>query len=391
MSRHHSHINAAKKAIESLTPGEPLTHHLKKFFAADKKYGSKDRKIISSLCYNYFRIGPALQGHPAEEKITKAFFLCMPEKTELLEKLEPGLNAKANWAPEKKLSFLNISSQDIFSFENELSPEINANAYALSFLYQPLLFLRLRPGKAVRILEKLTEEKVDFEEISTSCISMPPGSKAADHFKINKEAVVQDLNSQQVFDYLNEDRVFLSKQISVWDCCAASGGKSILLHDMLHVHSDLYVSDIRENILHNLRNRFKDAGIKKYHSFIADLTDKDIKLPEKKYELVVCDAPCTGSGTWARNPEQLHFFEEKNIEAYAEKQKQIAAAAATRLQPGGLFFYITCSVFKKENEEVTQHLTEKCGLHVLSSKYLKGYEDRADTLYAAVFSRPAIS
>jgi 16S rRNA (cytosine967-C5)-methyltransferase len=386
MSKHHAHINSAKKAIETLSPGEPVAHHLKRFFAADKKYGSKDRKIISSLCYNYYRAGHAFPEKTIEEKILNAYFLCAAEKNVLLEKLSPELNEKAGWPAEKKCSFLNIGPDKIFPFGALLSDEINKEAFALSFLRQPLLFLRLRPGKAVKILEKLTEAKADFEEINTSCISMPPASKAQDFFKINKDAVVQDMNSQQVFDYFNEDHIFHSKEVSVWDCCAASGGKSILLYDMLHGHIDLHVSDMRENILHNLRNRFKDAGIKKYHAFVADLVDENKKLPKKKYELIVCDAPCTGSGTWSRNPEQLHFFDEKKTEEYAAKQKKIAAAVIPHLQPGGLFFYITCSVFKKENEEVVQYIKEKCGLHLLQAIYLKGYADRADTLFTAVFS-----
>ena len=387
MSRHHSHISTAIQIIESASAGEPLAHHLKKFLATDKKYGSRDRKSISSLCYYYYRLGHALKEKTAEEKILDAFFLCNTEKSELLEKRAPELNEKMSWPLIKKLSFLKIGAGDIFPFGRELSEEIHAEEFSLSFLKQPLLFLRLRPGKAVKILEKLTEAKAEFEEVNTSCISMPPASKTQDLLKLNKEVVVQDMNSQQVFNYLNENTVFLSKEVSVWDCCAASGGKSILLYDQLHQHLELNVSDIRENILHNLRNRFKDAGIKKYHAFIADLTDEQHVLPDKKYELIVCDAPCTGSGTWSRTPEQLYFFDEKTIGEYAEKQKKIASTAINHLAPGGLFFYITCSVFKKENEDIAEYLKATFGLQLLQMQYLKGEADRADTLFTAVFSR----
>ena len=81
------------------------------------------------------------------------------------------------------------------------------------------------------------------------------------------------------------------------------------------------------------------------------------------------------------------FFDEKSIGEYAEKQKKIASTAMAHLAPGGLFFYITCSVFKKENEEVAEWLKERSGLHLLQMQYLKGYADRADTLFTAVFSK----
>ena len=59
MSHHHSHLITAVKVLQSHKDGEPLVHHLKRFFAADKKYGSKDRKQISALCYNFYRLGNA--------------------------------------------------------------------------------------------------------------------------------------------------------------------------------------------------------------------------------------------------------------------------------------------------------------------------------------------
>jgi hypothetical protein len=55
MSRYHSYLNSAVTVIDSYTKGTPLTHHLKLFFQTDKKFGSKDRKSISTLCYHYFR------------------------------------------------------------------------------------------------------------------------------------------------------------------------------------------------------------------------------------------------------------------------------------------------------------------------------------------------
>ncbi len=52
-------------------------------------------------------------------------------------------------------------------------------------------------------------------------------------------------------------------------------------------------------------------GIDNYKSFVADLTDNNDSVPETKYDLIIADVPCTGSGTWARTPEQLSFFKEE--------------------------------------------------------------------------------
>jgi 16S rRNA (cytosine967-C5)-methyltransferase len=110
-------------------------------------------------------------------------------------------------------------------------------------------------------------------------------------------------------------------------------------------------------------------------------------ISEKKYDIILCDAPCTGSGTWARTPEQLAFFEQKKIASFVKMQQKIASNAIQSLKANGLFFYITCSVFKKENEEVVMYLKEKFHLQVLQMEYLKGYEMQADTMFVAVLTK----
>ena len=386
MSRHHSHIASAAKVLETLVPGEPLVHHLKKFFSANKKYGSKDRKMIAALCYNFFRAGKALDRFDTETKLLYALFLCTDQKNDLLAALRPDLNNDVTLPVDKKIALLELKVEDIFWPAEELSDEIEKEDFIVSLLKQPLLYLRVRPGKEIKVQEKLGEAKIEFEEVSTSCLALPSASKITEIIKLNKEAVVQDRSSQLVFDYLKSEEIFLPKDVTVWDCCAASGGKSILLHDILHGHLRLTVSDVRENIMHNLRNRFEDAGIKNYDSFVADLTQENA-VTKKKYELIVCDAPCSGSGTWSRTPEQLAFFKPEDIDKYVGMQKAIASTAVECLQKDGLFFYITCSVFKKENEEVVEFLKNKFDLQVMQAEYIKGYHVQADTMFAAVLKK----
>jgi 16S rRNA (cytosine967-C5)-methyltransferase len=386
LSRHYSHIKSAINFIENVKTTEPLVHQLKRFFASNKKYGSKDRKNIAAFCYSYFRIGLSMQTKSIEEKIIASIFLCNQTSNETLAHIAPQLDAKIKISIEKKLLELDIKKEDIFPYENYLGEGIDTEKFAYSFLKQPLLFIRTRPTKNEEVLEKLSNENNFFEEITTSCIALPAATKIDELFVINKDVVVQDKNSQQVFNYLQKPEVFLPKEPVVWDCCAASGGKSILLYDLLHGHVDLHVSDVRASILNNLRNRFKEAGIKKYESFVADILDNRTNLPEKKYDIIVCDAPCTGSGTWARTPEQLSFFEEKSIYEYSGKQQKIAARVLPYLKKEGLFFYITCSVFKQENEDVVTFLQEKFHLQVMQMEYLKGYETQADTMFVAVLT-----
>jgi 16S rRNA (cytosine967-C5)-methyltransferase len=386
LSHHHSHITSAIKIIETAKVGEPLAHHLKKTFAANKKFGSKDRKSISSLCYHFYRIGNALKNKTIEERILAATFLCNNASNELLAALAPNFNAQIKLSLEKKCAFLDITTKEIFPFEDELGDGIDKATFAYSFLKQPLFFVRIRPHSMVKVLAKIAADEIAYEEINTSCIALPQGTKVDELFLLNTEVVVQDRNSQQVFNYLQKPEVFIPKDCIVWDCCAASGGKSILLYDMLHGHVDLHVSDVRAHMLNNLRTRFKEAGIKKYQAFSADLMSESKVVPEKKYDIITCDAPCTGSGTWSRTPEQLAFFSRNKILEFAHMQKKIASTAIESLKEKGFFFYITCSVFKKENEEVVMYLKDKFHMQVLHMEYLKGYHVQADTMFVSVLS-----
>jgi 16S rRNA (cytosine967-C5)-methyltransferase len=389
MSRYHSYITSASSIIDLYNGQEPFVHFVKKKFAANKKFGSKDRKIISSLCYCYFRTKHIFKEETTVQKIIMGLFLCEQKSNILLQELSPELNEKIAWPLAEKCIYLKVDPYTVFPFMPQLGAIENANEFALSFFYQPLLFLRVRPGKKNTVLTKLTNAAINFSLIKGDGISLQNATSLDKVLRLNKEAVVQDYNSQRVFNFPADLKNYSSKEnkISVWDCCAASGGKSILLYDKLGGNIKLTVSDIRKNILHNLQQRLQEAQVPVYKTFATDLTEG---VPVDKidlFDLIICDAPCSGSGTWSRTPEQLAFFEKKKIQEYAARQIKIAGNATALLKKGGLFFYITCSVFKKENEDVVELLQKNHAFNLLHMEYLTGYQMQADTLFVAVLKK----
>jgi len=149
---------------------------------------------------------------------------------------------------------------------------------------------------------------------------------------------------------------------------------------------ELTVSDARDSILVNLKKRFSKAGIKNYNSFVADLAQNNLQHRTSNFELIICDAPCTGSGTWSRTPEQLYFFDDK-IDRYSTLQKKIVSNIIPRLRKNGYLLYITCSVFKKENEEVVEFIQSDSKLDLMKIELLKGYDKKADTMFVALFKK----
>ena len=388
MSKFHSYITSATKLINTYSAGKPLSLHIKSFFAADKKFGSRDRRMISSLCYYYFRMGNAFKKNTLEEKVLAGLFLCEKKNNELLQFFRPDLDAQIALPLADKMMLIGIEEKDIFSFPDQLSEEIKCRAFSMSFLKQPQLYLRIRPGRKKRVIEKLNEASVVFEWPEDDCLLLANNSSVEKILKLNKDAVVQDINSQKVLDHLDKSPGLLqsTEKVTAWDCCAASGGKSILLYDKLKGNIKLTVSDIRKNILANLHKRLQQAGININRDFITDLSVSSGLEMAEKFSVIICDTPCTGSGTWSRTPEQLFFFNENSIDVYAERQQQIVSNVIPHLKHGGFFFYITCSVFKKENEEMISFIKEKnSSLQLVQMEYFKGYENAADTMFVAVF------
>jgi 16S rRNA (cytosine967-C5)-methyltransferase len=86
----------------------------------------------------------------------------------------------------------------------------------------------------------------------------------------------------------------------------------------------------------------------------------------------------------------LYYFKEDKIDHYSNRQKKIAGNITPFVKPGGYLLYITCSVFKKENEEVVNFIKERSGFRLERMEFYKGYSLKADTMFAALFKAPAV-
>jgi 16S rRNA (cytosine967-C5)-methyltransferase len=396
--RYQSYLNTAKKIIELYKGEMPLAAWLKRYFAADKKFGSKDRKQIAALCYGYYRLGKAAGTQLLYEQIVTGFFLSEPLYSDFIAAIKPEWEDLITHTVEEKIELLQFPVKNIFPFTNELSQGIDAEQFGRSFLIQPKLFIRLRLYNKENTIKKLQRAKIPLIVYGDDCVALSNATALDDIVETDREAVIQDYNSQQVFNFL-KDLTPGKKPLRAWDCCAASGGKSILLHDVLKKHVEITVSDIRPTILFNLHKRFVHARIRNYNYFIGDLSSPDFEMPPvaikgvknpdiyTHYQVIVLDAPCTGSGTWSRTPENLFHFNTAAIAPFAERQKKMAAQVIPYLEKDGLLFYITCSVFKKENEEVAAFIQQECKLQLLQMELLKGYDKKADSMFVAVFKK----
>jgi 16S rRNA (cytosine967-C5)-methyltransferase len=403
------YVSYAVEIIDIYGGEIPLTGFLKSYFAAHKKFGSRDRKYITHLCYCFYRLGKYANLVSREEAIRIGLFLCNKKSSEWVVLFDE--NWLNHWELNsiQKLCFIqslypSFFTSSIFPFVHLLSKDIDPENFAASFLMQPDLFLRIRPGKLNKVKNALNKAGIAFHSLADTSLSFSNSTKLVDIIELDKDAVVQDYSSQRVGEMMKkvegerrkaESSLLPSTQnhqpktISVWDCCAASGGKSILANDIF-ANIKLTVSDIRPSILHNLKTRFENAGVNHYHSFVIDLSKKSqasIPLKDVGFDLILCDAPCTGSGTWSRTPEQLYFFDEKKILGFQKLQENIVSSVIPFLKQGGFLLYITCSVFENENEHMVDFIQANSHLLLIDQLVIKGDEFKADSMFVALFRR----
>jgi len=360
----------------------PLHRFLPGYFKQNKQMGSSDRRWATRHVYSFFRLGKALLQLNQEQRLSIADFLCHNTLSPIVEKNFPEFTDQIQLSLLEKLEkvkekFPAFVLTDVYPHHEKLSESLNKEDFLRSFFTQPDLFIRVAEGQAEQIIDQLRGESIDVKQVSKTALALPNGTKLETVLKEGSYQV-QDLSSQYTGEY------FLpNKWDKWWDCCAASGGKTLLLHSLEPV-IELLVSDLRESVLLNLDERFRLAGIRKYHKKELDLLrNNDQILHHYQFDGIILDAPCTGSGTWGRTPEMLTFFEERKIDQFATIQKAIATNVVKYLKLGKPLVYITCSAFASENEEVVNYLLETLPLTLEKMELIKGYQNNADTMFVA--------
>ena len=381
----HQHIDTI---LQSYKGEMPLGNFLKFYFKKHPILGSRDRKIIAEMAYCYYRCAKGIKPTTLSlsEQIAIALLLAdstvaavqkvLPEQWKTLygKGYKDNLNALLQQGIDFKLNAL-------CSEEIELSSGIDKQDWLSSMLQRPRLFLRIGKKYVQEVPSLLNKSAIPYEQLDATCIALANGT-AIENILPQKMYRIQDASSQKTAQYFN-----ISDEETCWDCCSGAGGKALLIKEKAE-HAGLCVSDVRKSILDNLTERFQLYGYQAPERLLLSVADKAQTksiLGARRFDHIVADVPCSGSGTWARTPEQLYFFEARQIKDFAERQENIALNAIQYLQAGGTFIYITCSVFVAENEHVVAKLLQQNPqLSLMHQQLINGIHIGADSMFIAV-------
>ncbi len=204
---------------------------------------------------------------------------------------------------------------------------------------QPTLALRIEDAQ---LEDELTQAGIGLAAgamLTRACFVVSGDITATTAFRDGRVRI-QDEGSQLVAEIAGQGSHIL-------DCCAAPGGKTLILAER-NPEARIVALESSPQRLDALRDRL-EALAERIECRLADATALS---DESRYDLVLADVPCSGTGTLGRNPEIRHRLQPQDFARQAERQLAILIAAFHAARPGGRIVYSTCSLEPEENEQV---------------------------------------
>ncbi len=240
------------------------------------------------------------------------------------------------------------------------------------------------------ILRALGNREEVIQELKAENIAVEP-TKRSPYGLVLKEFT--NLKNTKVWkrgliDVQDEGAQLLSLEIgvkekqSVFDFCAGAGGKSLIFAQIMHDKGFIQAYDITPKKLFELVKRATRA-----HFHIIKIITK-LEKPTKKFDHVVVDAPCSGTGTWRRTPNMRWHLTEKQLAHIVRTQGEILNQAEQYVKTGHFLSYITCSLTKDENEDqIDAFLRHHSNYRVIKQKRYSPVRTQTDGFFLCVMQK----
>jgi 16S rRNA (cytosine967-C5)-methyltransferase len=297
----------------------------------------EERAQVSRAVFAYFRWRSWLEeGKPVREQVARALGLAQRYAREPGSFPDAELLARA--VPGWLATVMTVTSP-----------------WARVLQTEPRLWLRARRGQGRVLAEKLGDCRVFGEGLLADALEYRGRS---DLFRTKEfhagDFEVQDLSSQAV-GLICAPR----PGETWWDACAGEGGKMLHLSDLMENRGLIWASDRLAWRLATLKRRAARAEVFNYR---AVAWDGGPRLPTKtKFDGVLVDAPCSGIGTWHRNPHARWTTTAEDVKELSDVQQRILRHAAAAVKPGGKLVYAACTLADLETTRVVEGFERQCG------------------------------
>ena len=321
-----------------LTKGS-LDFFVTSYFRKNPQLGSKDRAYISEALFRYMRMKSLFDAlMPGGFRIEKLVSLLEKDTDELL--------LQASTFP----PFVRFCCpKDLYESMTRTWKERTNDILTVMFERAPT-YLRTNLLRTTReaLIQQLHEAGIEASKVAGSETALRL-AKRANLFSLpifqSGWFEMQDLASIKVASLVDP-----KPRQRVLDYCAGSGGKTLAFAPKMMGHGQIYLHDIRKEALLEARKRLKRAGIQNAQCIHED-EERKLQEIQGTCDWVLVDAPCSGSGTYRRNPDMKWRFSKEMEERLVLEQREIFKKAFSYLKPNGRIVYATCSLLAEENQE----------------------------------------
>jgi len=321
-------LNHAARVLATVARDLPADAALRRYLYGAKRLGAREKRAISRAVFAYFR-----------------WLQWLDPKASFQKQVEQAVTLQERFnADEKSIKAETLAARAIPSWARD---EMDLPAdYLRQLQREPALWLRARPGTAARLARDLGGCELTPRAPDALRYSGPQDLFLTPAFH-GGAFEIQDLASQLV-------SLACAPQPGEtwWDACAGEGGKLLHLADLMHNKGVIWATDRNERRLHVLKKRAARAQLFNYRTAGWD---GSAKLPTKtKFNGILVDAPCSGVGTWQRNPHARWSTTPDDVRELAATQLLLLNHVAGSLKPGGRLIYSVCTLTRRETTSVAE-------------------------------------
>lgn len=366
-------ISAAISLLDTvLVAKRPLSLALKDWGVANRYAGSGDRNAIANLVHDSLRVKASasyLMGVPAETESPRAVILGMLRRMRgmdvaAIEKLFSGERFAPAPLDDAERAALEANSLEgaPASVQGDYPDWLDASferafgetrvAELSGMAARAPLDLRVNALKIIRIKAE--------EALSHLDPAITPLSPYGLRIVANAEGRVPHVQSEPAFlkgavEVQDEGSQLVALLAGakpgeqVLDLCAGGGGKTLALGAEMNNKGQIFATDSDQRRLAPIHDRLTRAGVRNVQVRTPKKGVMDLDDLQGKMDLVLVDAPCTGTGTWRRHPDAKWRMRENALELRTGEQREVLDHAARYVKKGGRLAYITCSLLDEEN------------------------------------------
>lgn len=370
-ARLQSAIELVDQIIVAAREGGASADNIAKRFFAERRYaGSKDRRAVRELAW------AAIRRFGECPDNARAAFIAMADNDDELAELFDGTDygPPAIDASEPRASGGLLPRWILPHFTDLIDA-----AEQKALLDRAPLDLRANALKTS--VEEIAAQFPEAEVLPESpyALRLPTGQAVDQHTAVLDGLVeIQDLGSQLIVD-----ACIAKPGMTVLDLCAGAGGKTLGLAAYMRGEGRLIASDTNRARLDQLRPRANRAGALDIETLLLNPGKESAMLAglAGKCDVVLIDAPCSGSGTWRRNPETRWRLDAARLKRVIDEQAKLLYIGAEMVAPGGYIVYAVCSLIAAEGKgQVAGFLASHQGWRAVETGIPAGRTDGAGTL-----------